>query len=216
MRQFAIEPTMSRSSPRTGARRPLAAHWAVAGVALVGAAVMQTSWPDAIPSSYRLISIAVILCATAWALSTAWLHWRLRLAATPCRMAGQAVLDLLVAAMAGFILNQGHLSPLALAGLWTIPPVLLALGVPSGVALLTVAWMARHEQGKRSVVTRLRTTIAIALILTLAWMAMRPRPVIASNPVEAPFRSSPPWWIFAGSPSVGVAQACFRPPGIGE
>ena len=181
MRQFAIEPTMPRSSPPRRARRPLGAHWAIAGVAVIGAAIMQTSWPDVITPNYKLASIAAILCATAWALSTVWLHWRLRLVETPGQIAEQAILDLIVAAMAGILLSQGHLSPLALAGLWMIPPVLLALGAPSGVALLTVAWMTRHEPGKRSVATRLRTAIAIALILTLAWLAMRPRPVIASH-----------------------------------
>src|SRR5262245_61481340 len=130
MSPFDTDLMSPRSPVRAIGRHALAAHAAIVALALIGVAVVQTSWTSAgyfkSLGTLRLLAPAAILCTTAWLFSTAWLHWRLRSSAATDKVARQAVLDLLVSALAGFILNQGHLSLVALAGLWTIPPVLLA------------------------------------------------------------------------------------------
>ena len=184
MTRFAAEPMKPRSLSPSHARRPLAAHYAIAGLATIGAGILQTSWTSASSAALGPLTISVILCATAWALSTAWLHWRLRAPAAPSRMTWQAILDLLVAAMTGVILKQGHLSPVAFAGLWTIPPVLLALALPSALVLLLAARIARSQQAESLTAMRLRTATGMVLLLALGWLATRPVPVIASHAVD--------------------------------
>jgi hypothetical protein len=128
-------------------RRPktAAAHLAIAVLATTGAMFIQVAWgADFDPitsSSWRLPAALAIVFATVWLVWTAWLH--AKIARSPGeswmskrRMISRAAVNLLVAAVAGAILLQGHRSPFAVAGLWVVSPTLLAVGVPSGVALL--------------------------------------------------------------------------------
>jgi hypothetical protein len=140
-------------SPRTEKHherpRAVAAHIAIAGLAAVAALFIQIAWQaDFNPVSkqaWRPNAALAIILATAWLLWTAWTHTaivRSRGNASTSdrrRLLGRATLDLLVAAVSGAILFQGHGSQFVLFGLWVIPPTLIAISIPSSVALLVSA-----------------------------------------------------------------------------
>jgi hypothetical protein len=183
--------------------RPLAAHLAIAALAVAGAALVQSCWGEALHADvapgWRSYIAATIAATTAWLGSAAWLHWRLTCEASEGRRTQakqlilNAVSDLLVAAFAGFILREGHKSPVALAGLWLIPPTLLAVAAPSALVLLASAWGMRTAQSnddelpqsdQSAVTSRLRTAIVVALFLALGGLASRPLPTSGSHPVD--------------------------------
>jgi len=160
-----------RFTPPATTHRPFFAHYAMTGLAAIGAAVVQTGWASAVfattTGAARPLVIAIVLCTTLWTISTAWLHWRLRFPAASRGLAWQALQDLCLAAVATAILIQGHESPISRAGLWAIPPVLLALAVPSALVLLDAARIAPQGQAENSAITRFRSAMAIALLACL-------------------------------------------------
>ena len=170
------------------------AHWVVAILALVGAVAVQANWAGVLhgPAASALwpYSAAALLAATAWLLSTAWLHWRLAEWRPPewrgrlRRLGALAVSESIVAAFAGVLLWQGHGSRVLLAGLWTVPPVLLAASVISLAAIVASAgstWReVRDQQPEESDVRppsdRWRTAIVLALLIALGLLASQPLP----------------------------------------
>jgi hypothetical protein len=175
----------------------------VAILAVVAALQVQTSWSAALSaeatSHWWIYPWATIAATTMWLSSVAWLHWRLAREArqgrfTPARqLVLNAVSDLLVAAFAWFILREGHRSPVALAGVWLIPPTLLSIAAPSTLVLLASAWavwragvddnellLSEPTAGSGHV----RTAIVVTLFLALGGLASRPLPAGGSHPAN--------------------------------
>ncbi|HZN36292.1 MAG TPA: hypothetical protein VFB80_20830 [Pirellulaceae bacterium] len=185
---------MSDSPNEALPRRGPPAHWIVAILALAGAGAVQVNWGAALggPAAAGLwpYSIAALVAATAWLLSTAWLHWRL-VARRPAELHGHlrrlmtlALSELLVASFAALLLWQGHGSRVLLAGLWTVPPVLLVVAAISSAALLAAAGSGAREVSAIAPNSleaappsdRWRTVIVLALLISLGLLALRPLP----------------------------------------
>src|SRR5882724_7695658 len=178
---LAIDPAMIPGSDRPALpARLIPAHYAIAALSLLALIIVQTNWDALFVQSaietWPIYIAVLILAATAWLLSTAWLHLAIArqrsrpLAPQPGRAALHAVTDLLVAASATAVLLQGHRSPLALAGLWAVPPALLAISAPSAVLLLAVAYRKRpaaHAPQQRRTLDLLRLIVAATLLIAL-------------------------------------------------
>jgi hypothetical protein len=106
----------------------------------------------------------------------------------------QSLGDFGVAGTALVILRQGHQSPLASAGVWLLPPTLLAVAVPSAILELASGLTARHAALRPEarlpsramyLFAMSRAVSLMALLAWLIWLAMRAEPAL-----KAP-RSSP-------------------------
>jgi len=161
------------------------AHAAIAVLALAGAIGLQWLWQSILPpgtESWRLYFAAVLLSATAWLTSTAWLHASLAGGhSTTSRTLLQAVADIAASAFAMFILTQGHTSPLALGGLLPLVPLLLAIAAPSALLLLATALTSRDNRSNPPQYSQnssgtFRFIILAALLVSLSFIAAQPLP----------------------------------------
>jgi hypothetical protein len=167
--------------PKRPARLVLA-HWAVSAIALATVIVVQVDWDSLAgplaANSPPAFGGAVIIAATAWLLATAWLHVSAARSRRPFHVAAgrlrlHASTDLAIGALAVVVLFQGHESPLALAGLWAIPPALLAISIPSAVVLGLASRASKPPASTSSRVELdwLRIAISVALLGLLGWIA---------------------------------------------
>jgi len=173
---FMKRDSISRQRPAQLA----SAHWAVSAVALAAVVAVQIDWDSLAGQgpaySPKSLFSAVILATTAWLLATVWLHASLAHSARWLISAGRlrlhAVLDLAIAALAVVVIFQGHQSAVASVGLWTIPPALLAVSLPSSVVLGRAAF--GNQPGKlpatRERFDWLRIVIGAALLVLLGWI----------------------------------------------
>ena len=194
---LALDPAMIPGSDRPALpARLIPAHYAIAALSLLALIIVQTNWDALFVQSaietWPIYIAVLILAATAWLLSTAWLHLAIArqrsrpLAPQPGRAALHAVTDLLVAASATAVLLQGHRSPLALAGLWAVPPALLAIGIPSALLLAAAAFREQHLNhafARRPALDLARVMIALVLLISLVLLATRPLPETAHIPL---------------------------------
>jgi hypothetical protein len=168
----------------TSRKRPariVLAHWAVSAIALAAVIVVQVDW-DSLAGQFAssklpLLCGAVIIAVTAWLLATAWLHVSFARSRHPLlgawRIGLHAVIDLAISALSVVVLFLGHESGVAQAGLWAIPPALLAISIPSAVVLGQAA-RATEPRGSESLRDRfdwLRIVISAALLGLLGWIA---------------------------------------------
>jgi hypothetical protein len=134
-----------------------------------------------------MYSAAVLVAATAWLIATAWLHLRLARSRSMEQVASRrlfenALCDLAVAVIAAVLLLKGHTLRLALAGLWIVPPTLLAAAVSSAGLLLYATLSARGQPSapapRRFPVTWLdwRTASLLAMIVALVLLERQPLP----------------------------------------
>jgi len=165
--------------------RFIPAHAVIAVLALAGAIGLQWLWQSILPpgtESWRLYFAAVLLSATAWLVSTTWLHASLaRGRSTTSRTLLQAVADIAASAIAMFILAQGHTSPLALSGLSPLIPLLLAIAAPSALLLLATALTSRDNRSNPPQYSQnssgtFRFIILAALLVSLSLIAAQPLP----------------------------------------
>jgi hypothetical protein len=186
--------------PPGRSQRWRAGHWAVAGIAAVQALILQSSReqlsaPAAAPQ-WRLAAAVAIALSTAWLVSVVWCHVRLAQMSSLTRRWPtllQALGDFGVAIVTLVILRQGHESPLASAGVWLLLPALLAVAVPSAVLEFARSLVARHhealpEPGSPGRATylfvMLRAASLIALLASLAWLAMQGRMIAKIAPLS--------------------------------
>jgi hypothetical protein len=163
--------------------RLVLAHWAVSAIALAAVIVVQVDW-DSFAGPFAAnnrpaFAGAVNIAATAWLLATAWLHASAARARRPLyvgagRLRLHAATDLAIGALAVVVLFQGHESPVARAGLWAIPPALLAISIPSAIVLGQAARTSQPPASESSRVRFdwLRIVISAALLVLLGWIAM--------------------------------------------
>jgi hypothetical protein len=167
--------------------RWVSGHLAVAALAIAGAAAVAMGGSSDLRSAgidgWRAYIVAAILSAVAWLLSTALVHGQLARSAgprSPGWLAMSGASDVVVAAIAGFLLLQGHASPLALAGLWKLCPTLLAVAALSAAVLLASAYGAlQQSHGQRllsGIDVRWRMAVVIGLLISLGLLAARPMP----------------------------------------
>ena len=174
--------------------RSFPAHWIVVLLALAAAAAVQADWGAVIRGvpapDWRPYSAAALAATTVWLLSTAWLHWRLcdwrpdELRSRLRRLLALAVSELLVACFAGLILWQGHRSRVLLAGLWLVPPALLAVAATSLAVLIAAGGSAWRELGTLAPDStdapgssdRWRTAVVLALFVSLGLLQRQPLP----------------------------------------
>lgn len=161
------------------------AHQAVDAIALIAVVVVQGDWDvstnAAIPKTPSALVPIAILTATAWLLSTMWIHaaisWhRNRLTLAPIRIALQAIGDLLVSGLAAAVLHAGHQSPFAHAGLWTLAPALLAVSLPSAIVLAAAPFFSPspYASPPRFGLDLLRLAITALLLIVLCLLQFQP------------------------------------------
>lgn len=131
--------------------RRFAAHWVAAVIALAGAAAIQVLWPAAIRPEAGQRWWILLIAATAYLLATARFHfrkaqWRPNELVPRLWSLGRWLgCDLLICLLAGMLIWEGHQTSVFQAGLWLIPPILLAVSAASALAGLT----ALHDGSKR-------------------------------------------------------------------
>lgn len=183
---------MSLAAPSV--RSQQLSHFVTAAIAAAAAAIVQVNWTTAMTArgteGWRLFVVAVLLTATAWLGSSAWLHWRLAqsLDEDPIerltRLAMNGFSDLLVMILAGVSLYRGPDSRVLLAGLSLVPPCLMAVAAASIVVLALAgiaAWQRRHAAEDRGDMPprardRWRTAIVVALFIAFGLLSSRPLP----------------------------------------
>jgi NaMN:DMB phosphoribosyltransferase len=165
------------SNQREISQRFVIAHGTIAALALIAASGLQASWLETSSSrgdyTHWLYRAMTIISATAWLVSTAWLHFKSMQGITSSVALLQAGGDLVLAAVAGLLLAAQNRSALALAGLWVVPPILIAISGTSAAALAMVAIAASNQQpeGKASF-SRWRIAIALAVVVSLGMLAI--------------------------------------------
>lgn len=159
-----------------------AIHWAVCALAILAAGLVQIHWdaifgqPGVVAWSGRAILATV--AATAWLLSTAWLHRelarrgerRLVLSQNDSRL--QLLGDSLLAGIAAAIIWRGHESPLAAVGAWSICPTVLMMGVLSAVTISLDRAVGGHGPQYGAWVVRGRVMLAGVLVLVLGVLSV--------------------------------------------
>jgi hypothetical protein len=121
-------------------RRANAAHWMAAAVALVGAVAIQWMWPAAVHRDDDQHWWVLLLSATAYLLATFRFHyhktqWRPHELVPRMWSLGRWLLcDLIIGLLAGIALAKGHDALVIRAGLWLLPPTLLAVSGASALA----------------------------------------------------------------------------------
>lgn len=131
-------------------------HYAAAAIAVAGAVAVQLGWLEiwnrpAVDSWWPL-DLALLLAATMYLLALAQLHfrsstWRPNELVPRLWLLGQALgWNLIIAVHIGFVLAHGSAANVARAGLWIVPPAMLAAVVASALALglaLRDGWLNR-------------------------------------------------------------------------
>jgi hypothetical protein len=169
---------------RAFASRVAAVHWAVCGLAILAAGMVQIPWDTIFGrpefAEWQPRVIVVNFAATAWLLATAWLHRELarrgegRLGLTQNDLRLQLLGDSLLAGIAAAIIWRGHESPLAAVGAWSICPAVLAMGVLSAVGVSlerVVGGGGGHSPPYKSWVVWGRVVLAGALVIVLACLS---------------------------------------------
>jgi len=166
------------------ASRVAAVHFAVCGLAILGAGLVQIPW-DAVLGRSELVewqpqAVGAGMATTAWLLATAWLHRELgrrgdqrpRLTQNDSRF--QLLGDSLLTGIAAAIIWRGHESPLAAAGAWMLCPAVLVIGILSGMGLGLERMVANGGEPtaqERLWMIRGRLLLAAVLIVVLAVMS---------------------------------------------
>jgi hypothetical protein len=119
--------------------RMFPAHWIAAAVAMIGAVAIQWMWPAAIFRDDGKRWWPLTLAVTAYLLATARFHlsmarWRPNELVPRLWSLGRwLVCDFVIGILAGILVVEGHHTPIFQAGLWLIPPVLVAVSAASAL-----------------------------------------------------------------------------------
>lgn len=140
--------------------RPFLLHLAAAGVALVGAGLLQLHWPELralIPQDrWWPADAGVLVAATAYLLSVAAVHlyaawWPVEEPLQRRLLLGRELISALVVAVYfAIIIAQGPASTLLRAGLWRVPPLLLLSAAVSLLVLAAALWSIREARRRPS------------------------------------------------------------------
>ena len=113
-----------------------------AAIALIGAIVMQWMWPAAVYREDGQRWWVVLLSATAYLVATARFHYRKarwrpnELVPRLWSLGRWLVCDVMIGLLAGIAIAKGHDAHVIKAGLWLLPPTLLAVSAASALAAL--------------------------------------------------------------------------------
>jgi hypothetical protein len=173
----------------TSLPRAYARHWAAAGLALLGALVLQSAWPvvysgDQQKSAWLLAPC--VIAATGYLLATAWFHAtatrrdRNNPGLPLGRLSRGLACDLILGCASGAALASGHTAALFRAGLWIVPPTLLAVCAASALAEVLAlrdrrSQLASHQPLATSQLLRNRNELlrlSLAMTLTLFLLAL--------------------------------------------
>jgi hypothetical protein len=197
-------------------RPPFVAHISLMLLAALSAVAVQTAWPSALKAAGTIgwwpYVVAVLVATTAWLFSAGWLHWRLAhwQADDPLqrlmRLLMNAVSDFLVWAIAAMTLFKGPESRMLLAGLWIVPPTLMAVAAAS-IVVLSLAMIRiwpEVRQGRAAgkappkARDRWRTVIVLALFVSLGMLSAQPLPRRPKRSAAPPLRGYPIQSVMAG------------------
>jgi len=126
----------------TSPLRTVARHGAAAVVAVVGAITLQVAWPAVFSGDKQKspwLLAAMLNAATGYLLATAWFHATTAhgrpndLGPRLGRLGRGLACDLILGCASGAALASGHTATLFRAGLWIVPPTLLAVCAASAL-----------------------------------------------------------------------------------